>query len=142
MMIWFIPLLFLLSYFFLRFLWNNNNRVELEASIERISICTMDKDLIVPEVHVRYKYYYKDGVYHGDGFLVLSELLNNHDYEIHFNEHELAILEVDGKIITTEEHIEAYLLSLHDKVSIYIDPVEPFHSRIKKVANETISINI
>lgn len=102
----------------------------------------MDKDLIVPEVDVHYKYYYKDGVYYGSGFLVLSDFLDQQDYSITFNQGHIPILETSGKTFITEEHIEAYLLELHDRVSIHVDPVEPFHSKIEGLSSESVSINI
>lgn len=127
---------------FIKRFWYARQKVRLPATIDKVNLCVMEPGLIVPEVNVRYKYYFKNGLYYGNGYAELRDLLNQEEYEISFNQAGEPILKVAGKLLITEEHIEAYLLELHETVDILIDPIEPFHSEIEGFLSESISLKL
>lgn len=97
-------------------------------------------DLILPEVNVKFKYYYGGGVYYGSGYALLGEMLNTYDYSIFFNQHQIPVLYLNGKYILTEEHIESYLLKNYNIVTIFIDPIEPYNSEMYELYNKSMRV--
>ncbi|MCB1194443.1 MAG: hypothetical protein H7A23_11860 [Leptospiraceae bacterium] len=132
----------IISYFIIRRFFYQKRKIKFIASIERISLCFIQPDLILPEVYIKFKYYYGGGVYFGDGYTLLCDMLDSYDYSINFNQYHLPTLFVNGKFFITEEHIEAYLLSKYNIVTIFIDPVEPYHSEIDELYNESMSVKL
>jgi hypothetical protein len=137
-----IVLVFILisAYLFFRRMWFNRRKIKLIAAIERIQICTIEPNIILPEVEVKFKYYFGGGVYFGTGYLLMSDFLEGGEYRIFYNDHGIAVLNSDSKMILSEEHIESYLLSFHQFVSVWVDPVEPFHSELQELYNNSFTV--
>ncbi|WCL48700.1 hypothetical protein [Leptospira sp. GIMC2001] len=136
-----LPLLFLLSYFFIRKVWFQLRKIRTLASIEKIDLGVIEPDLILPEVKIYYKYYFQGGVYFGHGYLLLAEFLDDDDYLAHMNLDRMLVLEVDSEKIISSEHIETYLLNQYSSVFVYIDPIEPYRSRLDGL-NKTTNIGV
>ncbi|MDX1960377.1 MAG: hypothetical protein SFU98_17535 [Leptospiraceae bacterium] len=102
-----------------------------------MSLCTFQPDIIVPEVKISYKYYFGGGIYTGEGFLFVSHFLGEKDYQIYFNKLLIPVLETEGEVLVSEEHIETYLLSKMDTVPIHLDPIEPYRSKLLYTINQT-----
>lgn len=139
-MVYLFSILVILLYVFVRKFRYSKRKIQVLASIEKITLCTMGEDFIIPEVFVEYKYYFKGGVYYGKGYLLLSEILDSDEYLVQFNQDFMPVLQFQDKFIISEEHIEAFLLSKHNFVKIYIDPIEPFNSEIEGVEEEQITL--
>lgn len=135
-----IPLVFLFSYFFIRKIWFQLRKIRTIATIERIELGVIRPNLILPEVKVRYKYYFQQGLYYGSGYLNIVDFLPGKEYHMHLGPGDVPILFVDGEEILTEEHIEHYLLSQGGSVFLYLDPIEPYHSRIDSVNLNSITV--
>ncbi len=136
-----IPLLFLFSYFFIRKVWFQLRKVRTLGTIERIQIGIIRPNLVLPEAKVHYKYYFQSGLYFGSGYLNVSDFLPGKEFHLHLGEADLPTMYVDESEITSEEHIEHYLLSHAGSVFLYIDPIEPYHSRIDQVNLNSISVH-
>ncbi|MCZ8158173.1 MAG: hypothetical protein O9264_18790 [Leptospira sp.] len=128
-----IPLLFLFSYFFIRKIWFQLRKIRTVASIERIQIGTIQPNLVLPEVKVHYKYYFQSGLYFGVGYLNIADFIPGEEFHLHLAPNQTPILYHGDDEYITEEHIEHFLLSHGGSVFIYIDPIEPYHSRIDEV---------
>jgi len=128
-----IPLLFLFSYFFIRKIWFQLRKIRTVASIEKIQIGIIQPNLVLPEVKVHYKYYFQSGLYYGAGYLNISDFIPASEFHLHLGENQTPILFMNDQEYITEEHIEHFLLSQGGSVFIYIDPIEPYHSRIDQV---------
>ncbi|MDZ4727370.1 MAG: hypothetical protein SH817_14525 [Leptospira sp.] len=128
-----IPLLFLFSYFFIRKIWFQLRKIRTVASIEKIQIGIIQPNLVLPEVKVHYKYYFQSGLYYGVGYLNVSDFLPGLEFHLHLGQNQIPSLFLDDQEYITEEHIEHFLLSHGASVFIYIDPIEPYHSRIDQV---------
>ncbi|MCW7466936.1 hypothetical protein [Leptospira levettii] len=135
-----IPLVFLFSYFFIRKIWFQLRKIRTVGTIERIELGYIRPNLILPEVKVHYKYYFQSGLYYGSGYLGLSDFLPTEGFHLHLGPGENPILYVGDLEIITEEHIEHYLLSKGGSVFLYLDPIEPYHSRIDTVNLNSITV--
>lgn len=135
------PLLLLLFYLYIRKIWFQLRRIKTLGSIERIDLEMFSSEIILPEVKVSYKYYFQGGVYFGKGYLLLEDFLDGEEYEAYCNENGVLVLDLYDARILTSEHIEAYLLSLYGSVFVYMDPIEPYHSRLESL-NKTSSIGV
>lgn len=129
-------ILFLSTYLVVRKVWFNYRKIRAVSSIERITLSMFSPDIILPEVKVEYKYYSHSGVYFGSGIMPISKFLGDQQFVLYLNENNLPVLEIegqkslaDGKYIS-EEQIEHFLLTNYNSIIIFIDPVEPFHSKI------------
>ena len=122
--------LFFTGYLLVRMIWFNNRKIRAVSSIERISLNYFEPGILLPEVRVTYKYYSQAGVYYGNGYLPVSSFLQSYAFLLYMNENGLPVLETESEMILTEEHIEQFLLSRYNSLIIFIDPVEPFHSKI------------
>jgi hypothetical protein len=123
-------LLIVVCYFLLRQVWFGARKIPHVALIDRIELCTIAPDVFLTEVEVTYKYYFGGGVYHGKGYVHLFDFLGSGDYRLSFSPEMVPIFQFQDKVFVTEEHIESFLLSLVDTVNIYIDPIEPFRSKM------------
>ncbi len=133
--------LLVLFYFYIRKIWFHLRKIQTIASIEMIEVGIIQPDLVLPEVKLHYKYYFQGGVYYGYGYILLSEFLDGSDYEISITELGVIRLEWDGKVIVSEEHLEAFLLECYPSVFIYLDPIEPYKSRLEGL-NKTSRIGV
>ncbi|MCB1142955.1 MAG: hypothetical protein H7A24_15635 [Leptospiraceae bacterium] len=127
-----------ISYFFIRHVWFHKRKIHHIAIIEKLEICTIEPDLLLPEINVYYKYYFGGGVYTGRGYLLLTDFLKG-EYFLEFNQFHEPILTHNDKTFVSEEHIENYLLSIVDTLSINVDPIEPFHSEIIEIFSQSKS---
>ena len=118
-----IPVLIVLTYFLFRRLWFDLRKTRIVASIEKISIGVIQPNIILPEVSIRYKYYYGEGVYFGTGYILLQDFLFPYDYKAGFT-------------------LETFLLNQYELVSVFIDPVEPFQSEIEAIFTESIGVEL
>ena len=139
-MVFLLPLLVVLLYFLVRRIWFDKRKVKLPARIEKIELGIIQPDLILPEVKVTYKYYYAKGMYYGSGYALISEFLPDSDYKTGFTAEGIPFLSCGDRVYMTEEHIETFLISQNELVHIYLDPVEPFHSEIAEIYEETLGI--
>jgi hypothetical protein len=98
-------------------------------------------NLVLPEVKIKYKYYFQGGVYFGKGYLLVSDFLDEKEYNVYINEDKLVVLEVDGERILSSEHIESYLLNFYPSVFVYIDPIEPYLYRLDSL-NKTSNVSV
>lgn len=130
----------IIGYFVFRKFRFGRRKIRINAQIDRIHLCTFDPDMIVPEVEIKYKYYYEKGVYYGEGFVGLADLLGTADYKIYMNHNLIPVFCMEDKVFVSEEQIETYLLSIRDSLYVYIDPVEPFHSEIDSFSSESIEV--
>lgn len=135
-----VPFLVIISYFLIRKVWFENRKIQIQAGIEKISLCTIEPKIILPEIKVDYKYYFEDGVYTGTGYLTLADLLNSAEYYISFSNYGIPIMYLEDRQLVSEEQIETYALSINDRLSIYIDPIEPFNSEIRGLYAETTQV--
>ncbi|TGN21108.1 hypothetical protein [Leptospira idonii] len=135
-----IPLVFLFSYFFIRKVWFQLRKIRTVGTIERIQMGIILPNLVLPEVKVHYKYYFQSGLYFGTGYLNVSDFLPGQEFHLHLSPGEIPTLYAGDQEIITEEHIEHYLLSHAASVFLYIDPIEPYHSRIDQVNLNSISV--
>ncbi len=135
-----IPVLIVLTYFLFRRLWFEWRKTRIVASIEKITIGVIQPDIILPEVSIRYKYYYGEGVYFGTGYLLLQDFLFPYDYKSGFTPEGMPYILVGDKSFLSEEHIETFLLNQYELVSVFIDPVEPFQSEIEAIFTESIGV--
>jgi hypothetical protein len=132
-----LTLLLVFAYFFIRNVWFSNRKIEHGALIERVNLCIIHPDIILPEVEVHYKYYFGGGVYNGKGYALLSDFLRTFEYKIFFNQYLTPILQINDKMIVSEEHIEAFLLEYQDTVFIHLDPIEPYRSKLLETTNQS-----
>lgn len=123
-------ILFLSTYLVVRKVWFNYRKIRAVSSIERITLSMFSPDIILPEVKVEYKYYSHSGVYFGSGIMPISKFLGDQQFVLYMNENNLPVLEIGDDKYISEEQIEHFLLSNFNSLIIFIDPVEPFHSRI------------
>lgn len=135
------PLLVLLFYFYLRKIWFQLRKIKTLASIERIDLGRIEPNIILPEVKISYKYYFQAGVYYGKGYLLLSDFLDDREYEAYLNEDRMVVLDLYEDQIISSEHIESYLTSMYSSVFVYIDPIEPYNSRLESL-NKTSNIGV
>jgi hypothetical protein len=126
-------------YFFFRQFWFSTRKIQHVGLIERIDLCIISPDVFLNEVEVTYKYYFGGGVYKGKGYANLFDFLGTGEYRLFYNSKMIPILEVGDKQIISEEHIESYLLSFVDTVNIYIDPIEPYRSKMIDLQNNSLS---
>lgn len=138
-MTYLMPTLLVLIYLYLRRVWYSKRKIKTSALVERISLCKIEPDLILPEVKIKYKYYYDGGVYFGTGYVLISDFLGNSEYEIFTGEAGIPVMITDSGYYVSEEHIENYLLHCSPDLNIYLDPVEPFHSEINRLSVPTES---
>ena len=137
-----IPVLIVLTYFLFRRLWFDLRKTRIVASIEKISIGVIQPNIILPEVSIRYKYYYGEGVYFGTGYILLQDFLFTYDYKAGFTPEGIPYILVGDKSFLSEEHIETFLLNQYELVSVFIDPVEPFQSEIEAIFTESIGVEL
>ncbi|HMV43972.1 MAG TPA: hypothetical protein PK079_14985 [Leptospiraceae bacterium] len=135
-----IPVLVVLSYFLFRNLWFELRKNRILASIEKISLGIIEPGIILPEVSIRYKYYYEEGVYYGTGYLLLQDFLYPYEYRAGFTQEGVPYIAIGDKSFLSEEHIETFLINQCELVSIFIDPVEPFHSELESIYTESIGV--
>lgn len=128
-MIFLLFALIVLTYFFFRKIWFNQRKIRAVSTIEKITLRVIRPDIILPEVEVLYKYYSQRGVYYGKGYLHINSFIGNEPFVIYMK-YGAPVMEVGDNSYVTEEIIEHYLLSCHNSLIIFIDPVEPFHSMI------------
>jgi hypothetical protein len=136
-----LPLLLLIVYFYIRKVWFQLRKVKTLAVIERMDLGLIFPNLVLPEVKIKYKYYFQGGVYFGTGYLLVSDFLDEKDYNIYINEDKLVVLEVDGERIISAEHIESFLLNFYPSVFVYIDPIEPYLYRLDSL-NKTSNVSV
>ncbi len=139
-MIILLPLLFLLSYFLVRKVWFQLKRVRTVATIEKISLGILEPNLVLPEVKVFYKYYFQSGLYYGAGYMNVADFLPEETFHFHISRENLPILYYGEEEITSEEHIEHFLLSRAGSVLIHIDPIEPYHSQIDSLNSKHLEM--
>jgi hypothetical protein len=133
-----LPLLVVVSYLFMRQFWFHARKIKHIALIEKIDLCTIEPDLLLPEIKVYYKYYFGGGVYNSKGYILLCDYLVD-GYTLDFNQFKMPILNHRDKTIVSEEHIEQYLLNYCDTLSIHVDPIEPYHSEIIEIFSQSKS---
>ncbi|WP_244594375.1 hypothetical protein [Leptospira ryugenii] len=121
-------------------MWFQLRKIRTLASIERIQIGTIEPNLVLPEVKVHYKYYFQSGLYYGSGYLNLEDFLPAEEFHLLLGKNSIPSLFINGSEIITEEHIEHFLLSQAASVFVYIDPIEPYHSRIDQVNPNSIGV--
>lgn len=92
--------------------------------------------MILPEAEIFFKYKYGGGIYTGRGYINMKEFQLPDDSRLYYNLEGIPILEIDDRAYANEEHIESYLLTHADKVSIHIDPVEPYRFEIINIYTE------
>jgi len=136
------PTLLILIYLYLRKVWYSKRKIKTSAIVERISLCKIEPDLILPEVKIKYKYYYDGGVYFGTGYLLIRDFLGNSEYEMFAGADGFPVMVTNSTFYVSEEHIENYLLQCSPNLLIYLDPVEPFHSEINKLSAPSPSTTI
>ncbi len=132
-----IPIIVIVTYFFFRQVWYHNRKIKHHASLEKIKLSVIKPNVILPEVEIFFKYRYGGGVYTGRGFINMKEFYLPEDTTLYYNRENTPILETETHTFADEEHIEAYLLTHADKVSIHIDPVEPYRFEIIHLYTET-----
>ncbi|PJZ71256.1 hypothetical protein CH373_01740 [Leptospira perolatii] len=135
-----IPVLFVISYLFVRKVWFHLRKIRTVAGIEKISLCLFEPDLFLPEVRVLYKYYFQGGVYFGSGYILLTDFLSREEYELYKNTDDLPVLEVGEFQIVSEEKIEHFLISKFPSIIVFIDPVEPYHSLIDCINAKSMEV--
>jgi hypothetical protein len=133
--------LIILVFFIANKLISDKRKVRLNASIERISLSFMKPSLILPEIIVKYKYYFGKGVYFGSDYLLLKDFLPNLDYQTGFADTGLPFISIGDETYVSEEHIETFLLNQFDHISVLVDPKQPYISSIEPFysTQETIS---
>ncbi|NCN08721.1 MAG: hypothetical protein GW938_02630 [Leptospira sp.] len=136
-----LPVLLLVVYFYIRKVWFQLRKIKTLASIERLDMGLIHPDLVLPEIRVHYKYYFQGGVYFGRGYLLLADFLDERDYNSYIDENQMVVLDFEGELIVTSEHIENYLLRLYPSVFVYIDPIEPYKSRLDSL-NKTSEMSV
>lgn len=136
-----LPILLLSFYFYMRKIWFQLRKIKTLASIERIDLGIIQPEMVLPEVKIHYKYYYQGGVYFGKGYLLVSDFLDEMDYHAYFNPVGMVVLDVDGDSVVSAEHIEAYLMSRYPSVFVYMDPIEPYQSRLEGL-NKTSTVGV
>lgn len=125
-----LPCLLGFAFFYLRRIWYDRRKVRFMAIIDRISLCKIEPDIILPEVKVRYKYYFDSGVYFGSNYISVTDFLGDKQFRFYLNSEKIPVLEIDENCIVSEEHIEEFLLRNLSSAEIFLDPVEPFRSEI------------
>ena len=128
-----------MTYFLFRKLWFEWRKTRIVASIEKISLGIIQPDIILPEISVRYKYYYGEGVYFGTGYLLL---LFPYEYKTGFTPEGIPYIVVGDKSFISEEHIETFLMNQYELVSVFVDPVEPFQSELETIFTESIGVEL
>lgn len=136
-----LPVLLLSFYFYMRRIWFQLRKIKTIASIEKMDFGVIRPELVLPEVKIHYKYYYQGGVYFGKGYILLSDFLDGRDYEAYFNPLGMMAMDVDGETIVSEEHMEFYLTGIYPSVFVFIDPIEPYNSRLEGL-NKTSTIGV
>ncbi|MCZ8239815.1 MAG: hypothetical protein O9346_14780 [Leptospiraceae bacterium] len=136
-----LPVLILVVYFYIRKVWFQLRKIKTLASIERLDLGLIHPNLVLPEIKVYYKYYFQGGVYFGRGYLLLADFLDEREYNAFMDENQMVVLDFEGEYIVTSEHIENYLLRLYPSVFVYIDPIEPYKSRLDSL-NKTSEISV
>jgi hypothetical protein len=131
-----IPLIVVVSYFFFRQIWYHNRKIKHHASLEKIKLSIIKPNVILPEAEIFFKYKYGGGIYTGRGYINMKEFQLPDDSKLYYNTEGIPILEIDDRAYADEEHIESYLLTHADKVSIHIDPVEPYRFEIINIYTE------
>jgi hypothetical protein len=132
-----LPIIVILSYLFFRQVWYHNRKIKHLATIEKIKLSIIKPNLILPEVEVFFKYQYGGGLYIGRGFVKMLDFNIPNDCSLVYNQENTPVLTHNDKIYANEEHIEAFLLNLSDKVNIHIDPVEPYRFEIINLSHES-----
>lgn len=135
-----VPVIFLITYLFIRKVWFHLRKIRTVAGIEKISLCLFEPDVFLPEIRVQYKYYFQGGVYYGSGFMLLADFLSEEPYTLRWNRDHLPVLEFAGYDFVSEEQIEHLLLQRFPSILVYIDPVEPFHSQIDSLNSRFMSV--
>ncbi len=107
------------------------------ATIEKIKLSIIKPNLILPEVEVFFKYQYGGGLYIGRGYVKMLDFNIPESCSLVYNHENIPILTNNDKIYANEEHIEAFLLNLSDKINIHIDPVEPYRFEIINLSHES-----
>lgn len=125
----------------MRKVWFRLRKIQTLASIEGIEFGVIQPNIILPEVKVRYKYYFQGGVYFGSGYLLLSDFLDGQDYQIWMDENGMVSLEIEDRVIVSSEHVEAFLLDNYPSLFVYLDPIEPYHSYIEGL-NKTFKVGV
>jgi len=132
-----LPIIIILSYLFFRQVWYHNRKIKHLATIEKIKLSVIKPNLILPEVEVFFKYQYGGGLYIGRGFVKMLDFNIPDGCSLAYNQENTPVLTYNDKIYAEEEHIEAFLLNLSDKVNIHIDPVEPYRFEIINLSQES-----
>ena len=132
-----VTLILILSYVIFRQFLFDRRKIHQKGIIDRISLCVIHPDTILPEVEVFFKYYFGGGVYKGKGYCLLTDFLSDTDYRIEFNAFLEPILFIGDKVFVSMEHIESYLLSSIDTVILEIDPVEPYRVKLLGLNEES-----
>jgi hypothetical protein len=136
-----LPLLFFATYLYLRKIWFQLRKVKTLAGIERLDLGFIRPDIILPEVRVKFKYYFQGGLYYGKGYLLVSDFLDGENYELYRDSNDLPVLEIGSQVVVSEEHIESYLTNRYPSVFVYIDPIEPYRFRLEGL-NKTRSAEV
>lgn len=130
----------MLGYFLFRNLWFEWRKTRIVASLEKITLGIIEPGIILPEVSVRYKYYFGEGVYFGTGYLLLQDFLFPYEYRSGFTTEGIPYIALGDKTFLSEEHIETFLMNQCELVSIFIDPIEPFRSELESIYTESIGV--
>ena len=125
----------IILYWLYRNIFFDLRKISDQAYIEKISLCYFNDKIILPEIKVFYKYYFKDGLYYNSCYLNLIDFLEDPKYKIYLDSNGFPVLESKGKLMFSEEQIEHYILNKTQYLSIYLDPIEPYRSKVKRICN-------
>ena len=139
--IYVLTFLIVVGYLFLSKLRSDKRKILATAEIEKISLSIMDPDIILPELEIEYKYYFAEGIYIGQAYVLLKDFLQEYEYETGFTKTAEPFLSIGEKVFVTEEHIEAFLINQFSTVLIQVDPKEPYISNFDSLHYDPISIS-
>jgi len=126
----FIFIVIVITIIYKKYFFQEKNAIQINAQINKIKIHQID-NIWSPELEIFYSFYYNENIFENKNFLSIDYFLEDEQFLL-INRNQVPILLLSDKELKGEEHIETYILSLSNIITIEFNLENPSQSRIYK----------